>query len=58
MKYAHEYAMGKRAADESSCPFPASQIGKRCAWLAGFYDSRATWAVIQRQQRMDRGIRA
>jgi hypothetical protein len=38
-----EYFEGKAARDcslpEKSCPYGRTQIRKRCAWLAGYYDA-------------------
>lgn len=42
--YAAEYSLGAYAADDEPCPYPLSQIGRRCAWLAGYHDARSTYA--------------
>lgn len=38
--YAAEYRMGAYAADDDRCPYPIWQLGRRCAWLAGYHDAR------------------
>ena len=38
--YVAEYEMGAYAPDGARCPYPVSQIGRRCAWLAGYWDAR------------------
>lgn len=38
--YIHEYRLGAMARDDDRCPYPISQIGRRCAWLAGYHDAR------------------
>lgn len=50
MKYALQYQMGKAASDDARCPYPIEQIGKRCAWLAGFNDARSSWLWQKLQQ--------
>lgn len=32
------YMNGYKAQKETKCPHPATEIGKRCAWLAGYND--------------------
>lgn len=38
--YAIQYREGWEAMDGEVCPWPASMIGPRCAWLAGYHDRR------------------
>jgi len=38
--YAAEYKLGALAADGEPCPFPIWQLGRRCAWFAGYWDAR------------------
>lgn len=40
MVYAAEYFMGKCAEDGAPCPYPIWQLGRRCAWMAGYHDAR------------------
>lgn len=40
MKYRAEYILGALAHDEEQCPYPIYELGKRCAWLGGFWDAR------------------
>jgi len=39
--YRECYERGYNAKISTSCPHPVSEIGKRCAWLAGFNDHYA-----------------
>lgn len=39
-KYWAEEQRGRRALDDAVCPYNLWEIGKRCAWLAGYHDSR------------------
>jgi ribosome modulation factor len=43
-KYHWQERMGASALHESECPYPPSQIGPRCAWLAGFRDRHRRYA--------------
>jgi ribosome modulation factor len=56
MKYSHEYNQGRVATDAAKCPYAASQLGKRCAWMGGFYDSRAGFEIQKRHRSMDRAV--
>lgn len=38
--YAAEYKQGALAADDDPCPYPIWQLGRRCAWLGGYWDAR------------------
>lgn len=38
--YYSEWLKGTLAADGDACPYPITQIGRRCAWLAGYHDTR------------------
>lgn len=38
--YAAEYRKGAFAADNDQCPYPIWQLGRRCAWFAGYWDAR------------------
>lgn len=38
-RYWQEQQAGARARSEQECPYRAGEIGKRCAWLAGFRDA-------------------
>lgn len=38
--YWREEAQGARAKSERDCPYGVAEIGKRCAWLAGYRDAR------------------
>lgn len=42
--YVAEYRLGVLAADGDRCPYPVTQIGRRCAWLAGYHDARSDYA--------------
>lgn len=46
--YWHEQQQGAEAHTEAECPYHmhAGEIGKRCAWLAGYRDSKA-WNTSQ-----------
>lgn len=37
---AGEYRKGAFAADNDQCPYPIWQLGRRCAWFAGYWDAR------------------
>lgn len=53
MKYFDQYAMGQSARPGSRCPYESgSDIGKRCAWLAGHFDQhgRAAWERAKHDQ--------
>ena len=50
MKYTQQYQEGKAALDDARCPYPIEQIGKRCAWLAGYHDARSSWLWQKLQQ--------
>lgn len=43
MKYLAKYKQGALATYADRCPYSISEIGKRCAWMGGFYDSHR-WA--------------
>jgi len=32
--------LGSRANYPADCPFPQTDLFRRCAWLAGYYDAR------------------
>lgn len=38
--YWREAEQGARAKSERDCPYGVAEIGKRCAWLAGYRDAR------------------
>ena len=38
--YWREQREGSIATAEAQCPYPSDEIGKRCAWLAGFRDRK------------------
>lgn len=38
--YYREWRKGTQAADGEPCPYPIWQLGRRCAWLAGYHDAR------------------
>lgn len=40
MKYLAEYHRGALAEDGAPCPYPIWQLGRRCAWFAGYHDAR------------------
>lgn len=42
--YVAEYRLGTMATGNAQCPYPVSQIGRRCAWLAGYHDARSEYA--------------
>ena len=44
MPYQKEYNQGSLATNPHECPFPLTQLGRRCAWMAGFNDARS-WAA-------------
>lgn len=43
-KYRHKYwveeQIGRRAPDGAVCPYNAWELGRRCAWIAGYHDVR------------------
>lgn len=43
-KYWMQEQLGAAALSEAECPYHVSQIGKRCAWLAGFRDRHRRYA--------------
>lgn len=38
--YYSEWLRGTLAEDGAPCPYPIWQLGRRCAWLAGYHDTR------------------
>lgn len=38
-KYWADECAGRRAKSASECPYGASDVGRRCAWLAGYWDA-------------------
>lgn len=46
-EHAHAYLRaqheGAAAATGTRCPYPASDLGRRCAWLAGYWDAGRTY---------------
>lgn len=48
-KYITEQKMGEQAGLNQACPFSNRQIGKRCAWLAGVFDTHGfhAWALAR-----------
>lgn len=43
-KYWLQEQLGMSALRESDCPYRMTEIGKRCAWLAGFRDKQSRFA--------------
>jgi ribosome modulation factor len=44
-KYWPQEQLGAQALSEAECPYRVSQIGKRCAWLAGYRDKHRRFAA-------------
>jgi ribosome modulation factor len=44
LKYQKEYDEGRIAYLwddlDTECPYPMTQLGRRCAWLGGWYDAQ------------------
>lgn len=47
--YDRQVAEGKAAKPGTQCPFLNSELGARCAWLAGHYDAHgyAAWDLAR-----------
>lgn len=50
MKYSAQEQEGRDAPVGTRCPYGATELGKRCAWLAGHYDTHgeAAWGLARR----------
>jgi ribosome modulation factor len=44
-KYYRQEEEGRNAGKNDDCPYGIHQIGKRCAWLAGFRDANRKHGV-------------
>ena len=44
-KYYRQEKEGRNAGKNDDCPYGIHQIGKRCAWLAGFRDANRKHVV-------------
>lgn len=50
-KYINQQIEGELSDSSACCPYGDRQIGKRCAWLAGFFDTHGfqPWTMARKR---------